>query len=90
MRGITKLPSHPNKSAKALADRITTTLADVKLKLTQTNAKYKDNTNIHHKEKIFEEEELVMIHLQKHYFPTGEYNKLQSKKFGPFSNLTES
>ena len=81
---LLKLPSHSSKSVEALADKITTTLEDVKLKLTEANAKYKIHADEHRREKVFHEGELVMIHLNKSRFPIGEYHKLQAKNFGPF------
>ena len=81
---LLKLPSHSSKSAEALADRITSTLEDVKLKLTEANAKYKASADEHRREKVFKEGELVMVHLTKSRFPAGEFHKLQAKKFGPF------
>ena len=81
---LLKLPSHSSKSAEALADRITSTLEDVKLKLTEANAKYKASADEHRREKVFKEGELVMVHLTKSRFPAGEFHKLQAKKLGPF------
>lgn len=40
--------------------------------------------NLKRHPKVFQEGDLVLVHLQKNMFPAGEYHKLQAGKFGPF------
>lgn len=81
---LVKLSSGPIELVKSIAERVTSTLAKVKQKLCESNAHYQAIVDKHRRLQVFQEGELVMVHLRKSKFPTGKYHKLQLKWFGPF------
>ena len=50
----------------------------------KSNAKYKEVANKKRCEKIFFEEDMVMVYLRKERIHAGAYNKLKERKYGPF------
>lgn len=59
----------------------------VRQEIVKQNEKYQRNANKHRKKKVFNEGDLVWIHLRKERFPRGRYGKLQPRADGPFKIL---
>ena len=51
---LLKLPTPVNKAADNLAEKLASTLGDVRLKLAEANALYKANADLHRRKKLFE------------------------------------
>ena len=57
---------------------------DVTRHLEQSNARYKLDVDKYRRCKVFDEGDLVMVHLSKNRLPAGDHPKLGDRKFWPF------
>lgn len=82
---LVPLPRLPGMSiaVENLAERVQEVQAEVRSNLERANMKYKQATDKHRRAKVFQEGDLVMIHLRKGRFLADTYDKLQDRKYGP-------
>ena len=78
-----------NKKAEDFVSTMNKIHDEVRKKLEQSNAKYKEAANKHRRVKTFHEGDLVWVYLKKERFPTGSYNKLKERKIRPCQILTK-
>ena len=84
---LIRLPlSHDvNPNAEEFAERIQQIHLEVKKNLEKVNLRYKIVADQHQRLKLFNEGDLVMVHLRKNHFPTCTYNN--AYKIGPLRVL---
>ncbi|GJT11497.1 transposon ty3-I gag-pol polyprotein [Tanacetum coccineum] len=61
--------------------------AQVREHIIKHNLQYQTRANKHHKQVLFEESDLVWIHLRRAQFPQGRFGKLHPRADGPFRIL---
>ncbi|KAI0525233.1 hypothetical protein KFK09_004626 [Dendrobium nobile] len=86
---ITVLPKCKSKSASTLVENYTEFLSNIRLKIQESNAKYRLDVDAHRREKLFKPGDLVFVRLKRERLPVGEYSKLGKRKWGPFAILTK-
>ena len=79
---LAKLPCM-SIAAKNMANVIHAVQEEVRNQLEASSAKYKEVAHKKRLEKVFNEEELVMVYLRNGRFPVDTYNKLKYQKYEP-------
>ncbi|PKU63318.1 hypothetical protein MA16_Dca013362 [Dendrobium catenatum] len=64
-------------------------LAEVRQQIIKSNARYKAAADVHRRERLFKEGDLVMVRLRRERFPPGAYSKLAKRKIGPVPILAK-
>ncbi|PKU87669.1 hypothetical protein MA16_Dca009841 [Dendrobium catenatum] len=82
---VVVLPKCSSKPATSFVNQFSSMLQEVRVKLLESNNKYKLKVDVHRQEKIFKPVDLVMVRLRRERFAPRTYFKLSPRKNGPFS-----
>ncbi|CAL5343186.1 unnamed protein product [Camellia sinensis] len=86
---LVRPPRSPEVSvvAEAMAHQAQAMQDEVRQKLEETNARYKEAVDKRRHTKVFKEGDSVMVFLHRDRFPMGTYNNLKPRKYGPYKIL---
>jgi hypothetical protein len=86
---LTPLPAAEHYSTEGAdrSEQIKSLHKQVREKIENNNIVYQRRANLHRKKVVFQEGDLVWIHLSKNRFPGGRFGKLKPRADGPFKVL---
>ena len=84
-----QLPKKLHSKAMDMVEFMKKVHAQVRSKIIESNAKYKATADVHQRELLFDEDDLVWVVLSKERQPQGSYSKLNDKKVGPCKSLAK-